>query len=57
MFNHDIFVSATLLIDDEPSQGLLKFFCVQCDGETLAVVDSKLGNAINEKLVSYCPFP
>lgn len=44
--------AATLLIDSKPSKGLRKFLRAHCDGETLAVADSKLGNAIKEKLVS-----
>ena len=47
--------AATLLIDSKPSKGLRKFLRVHCDGETLAVADSKLGNAIKEKLVCYNP--
>ena len=43
--------AATLLIDSKPSKGLRKFLRTHCDGETLAVADSKLGNAIKEKLV------
>ncbi|KAK6911455.1 Nop domain, partial [Dillenia turbinata] len=43
--------AATLLIDSKPSKGLRKFLRAHCDGETLAVADSKLGNAIKEKLV------
>jgi nucleolar protein 58 len=44
-----------LLIDSKPSKGLRKFLTKHCDGETLAVADSKLGNAIKEKLVSMGP--
>lgn len=44
--------AATLLIDSKPSKGLRKFLKAHCKGETLAVADSKLGNAIKEKLVS-----
>ncbi|KAJ6844707.1 putative nucleolar protein 5-1 [Iris pallida] len=46
--------SATLLIDSKPSKGLRKFLREHCDGETLAVADSKLGNAIKEKLKIDC---
>ncbi|KAG5601218.1 hypothetical protein H5410_032588 [Solanum commersonii] len=42
---------AMLLINSKPNKGLRKFLKAHCDGETLAVADSKLGNAINEKLV------
>lgn len=48
----DALSAATLLIDSKPSKGLRKFLQKHCDGETLAVADSKLGNAIKEKLVS-----
>lgn len=44
--------AATLLIDSKPSKGLRKFLKAHCDGETLGIADSKLGNAIKEKLVS-----
>ncbi|KAM0951089.1 putative Nop domain-containing protein [Dioscorea sansibarensis] len=46
--------AATLLIDSKPSKGLRKFLRTHCDGETLAVADSKLGNAIKEKLKIDC---
>ncbi|XP_071734912.1 probable nucleolar protein 5-2 [Rutidosis leptorrhynchoides] len=46
--------AATLLIDSKPSKGLRKFLRSHCDGETLAVADSKLGNAIKEKLKIDC---
>nr|GMD03139.1 probable nucleolar protein 5-2 [Ipomoea batatas] len=46
--------AATLLIDSKPSKGLRKFLRSHCDGETLAVADSKLGNAIKEKLQIDC---
>ncbi|XP_008799299.2 probable nucleolar protein 5-1 [Phoenix dactylifera] len=46
--------AATLLIDGKPSKGLRKFLRAHCDGETLAVADSKLGNAIKEKLKIDC---
>ncbi|KAG9457597.1 hypothetical protein H6P81_002105 [Aristolochia fimbriata] len=46
--------AATLLIDGKPSKGLRKFLRAHCDGETLAVADSKLGNAIKEKLKIEC---
>uniref|UniRef100_A0A2N9IZK5 Nop domain-containing protein n=1 Tax=Fagus sylvatica TaxID=28930 RepID=A0A2N9IZK5_FAGSY len=46
--------AATLLIDGKPSKGLRKFLRVHCDGETLAVADSKLGNIIKEKLKIEC---
>ena len=47
--------AVTLLIDSKPSKGLRKFLRAHCDGETLAVADSKLGNVIKEKLVCYNP--
>jgi len=43
--------SSTLLIDSKPSKDLRKFLRTHCEGESLAVADSKLGNAIKEKLV------
>ncbi|KAK3025103.1 hypothetical protein RJ639_044343 [Escallonia herrerae] len=46
--------AATLLIDSKLSKGLRKFLNAHCDGETLAVADSKLGNAIKEKLQIEC---
>ncbi|KAM3236579.1 hypothetical protein P3L10_016616 [Capsicum annuum] len=46
--------AATLLIDSKPSKGLCKFLKSHCDGETLGVADSKLGNAIKEKLQIEC---
>ncbi|PHT96575.1 Nucleolar protein 58 [Capsicum chinense] len=46
--------AATLLIDSKPSKGLCKFLKAHCDGETLGVADSKLGNAIEEKLQIEC---
>ncbi|KAG5520442.1 hypothetical protein RHGRI_033133 [Rhododendron griersonianum] len=46
--------AATLLIDSKPSKGLRKFLRAHCDGETLVVADSKLRNAIKEKLQIEC---
>ncbi|KAH6830609.1 NOP56-like pre RNA processing ribonucleoprotein [Perilla frutescens var. hirtella] len=47
--------AATLLIDSKPSSGLRKFLRSHCDGgDILAVADSKLGNAIKEKLKIEC---
>ncbi|KAL9233260.1 hypothetical protein vseg_008281 [Gypsophila vaccaria] len=46
--------AATLLVDSKPSKGLRKFLKAHCPGETLAVADSKLGNAIKEKLQIDC---
>ncbi|KAK9735359.1 hypothetical protein RND81_04G201200 [Saponaria officinalis] len=46
--------AATLLIDGKPSKGLRKFLKAHCPGEKLAVADSKLGNAIKEKLQIDC---
>ena len=40
------------LLEGTPSKGLRKFLKANCEGETLAVADSKLGNIIKEKLVS-----
>ncbi|KAG5614290.1 hypothetical protein H5410_014114 [Solanum commersonii] len=41
---------AMLLINSKPNKGLCKFLKAHCDGETLVVVDLKLGNTIKEKL-------
>ncbi|KAH6802773.1 NOP56-like pre RNA processing ribonucleoprotein [Perilla frutescens var. frutescens] len=46
--------AATLLIDSKPSKGLRKFLRSHCDGDILAVADSKLGNTIKEKLQIEC---
>ncbi|KAG0483847.1 hypothetical protein HPP92_011931 [Vanilla planifolia] len=46
--------AATLLIDGKPSKGLRKFLRAHCEGETLAVADSRLGNAIKDKLKIEC---
>lgn len=46
--------AATCLIESKPYKGLRKFLRAHCDGENLAVADSKLGNAIKEKLVCRC---
>ncbi|EHA8592543.1 putative nucleolar protein 5-2 [Cocos nucifera] len=46
--------TVTLLIDGKPSKGLRKFLRAHCEGEALAVADSKLGNAIKEKLKIDC---
>ncbi|XP_023546774.1 probable nucleolar protein 5-2 [Cucurbita pepo subsp. pepo] len=46
--------ATTLLIDSKPSKGLRKFLRANCDGETLGVADSKLGNIIKEKLQIDC---
>lgn len=43
--------AASKLIESAPTKGLRKFLRAHCEGETLAVADSKLGNAIKEKLV------
>ncbi|KAA3468652.1 putative nucleolar protein 5-2 [Gossypium australe] len=46
--------AATKLLESKPSKGLRKFLRAHCDGETLGVADSKLGNAIKEKLKIDC---
>jgi predicted DNA-binding WGR domain protein len=46
--------AATKIIESSTSKGLRKFLRANCDGETLGVADSKLGNAIKDKLV--CPY-
>ncbi|KNA12372.1 hypothetical protein SOVF_126570 [Spinacia oleracea] len=50
----DALAATTLLIDSKPSKGLRKFLKAHCSGNTLAVADSKLGNAIKEKLQIDC---
>ncbi|KAG9153609.1 hypothetical protein Leryth_008549 [Lithospermum erythrorhizon] len=45
---------AQLLVESKPSKGLRKFLRAHCENETLAVADSKLGNAIKEKLQIEC---
>ncbi|KAL6648156.1 hypothetical protein ACP70R_012380 [Stipagrostis hirtigluma subsp. patula] len=50
----DALSAATLIIESKPSKGLRKFLQKHCEGETLAVADSKLGNAIKEKLKIDC---
>ncbi|CAN8269887.1 unnamed protein product [Cochlearia groenlandica] len=42
------------LLEGTPSKGLRKFLKANCDGESLAVADSKLGNVIKEKLKIDC---
>ncbi|XWS57633.1 hypothetical protein CRYUN_Cryun09bG0190100 [Craigia yunnanensis] len=46
--------AATKLLESTPSKGLRKFLRAHCDGETLGLADSKLGNAIKEKLKIDC---
>ncbi|KAM7272289.1 hypothetical protein ACFE04_026952 [Oxalis oulophora] len=46
--------AANCLVESKPSKGLRKFLKAHCDGETLALADSKLGNAIKEKLQIDC---
>ncbi|KAK3018263.1 hypothetical protein RJ639_004498 [Escallonia herrerae] len=43
--------ATTLLIDSKPSKGLRKFLHAHCEGVTLAMADTKLGKAIQDKLV------
>ncbi|KAF8097956.1 hypothetical protein N665_0278s0017 [Sinapis alba] len=42
------------LVEGTPSKGLRKFLKANCEGETLAIADSKLGNIIKEKLKIDC---
>ncbi|KAL1211681.1 putative nucleolar protein 5-2 [Cardamine amara subsp. amara] len=42
------------LLEGTPSKGLRKFLKANCEGEALAVADSKLGNVIKEKLKIDC---
>ncbi|OAY42175.1 probable nucleolar protein 5-2 [Manihot esculenta] len=46
--------AATKIIEGTASKGLRKFLRAHCENETLAVADSKLGNAIKEKLKIEC---
>ncbi|KAG6773307.1 hypothetical protein POTOM_020572 [Populus tomentosa] len=46
--------AATKIIESSTSKGLRKFLRANCDGETLGVADSKLGNAIKDKLKIEC---
>ncbi|XP_010546633.1 PREDICTED: probable nucleolar protein 5-2 [Tarenaya hassleriana] len=46
--------AAAKLMEGAPSKGLRKFLKANCEGEALAVADSKLGNAIKEKLKIDC---
>ncbi|CAJ2650653.1 unnamed protein product [Trifolium pratense] len=46
--------AASLLIDGKASKGLRKFLRANCENETLAVADSKLGSLIKEKLKIDC---
>ncbi|XP_047961335.1 probable nucleolar protein 5-2 [Salvia hispanica] len=50
----DALSAATQLIESKPSKGLRKFLRSHCDGDILAVADSKLGNTIKEKLQIEC---
>ncbi|KAH9716408.1 putative nucleolar protein 5-2 [Citrus sinensis] len=46
--------AATCLLESKPTKDLRKFLRAHCDGETLGVADSKLGNAIKDKLKIEC---
>uniref|UniRef100_A0A0D9VTZ8 Nucleolar protein 58 n=1 Tax=Leersia perrieri TaxID=77586 RepID=A0A0D9VTZ8_9ORYZ len=50
----DALAAATSIVDSRPNKGLRKFLKKHCEGETLAVADSKLGNAIKENLKIDC---
>ena len=45
--------AATCLLESKPTKDLRKFLRAHCDGETLGVADTKLGNAIKDKLVNF----
>ncbi|XWS11572.1 hypothetical protein CRYUN_Cryun37aG0009700 [Craigia yunnanensis] len=45
--------AAIKLLESTPSKGVRKFLRAHCNGDTLRVVDSKLGNTIREKLKIY----
>ena len=46
--------AAASLVDSKLSKGLKKFLKKHAEGETLAVVDAKLGNVVKEKLGIPC---
>ncbi|KAJ7568424.1 hypothetical protein O6H91_01G032300 [Diphasiastrum complanatum] len=46
--------AATFLVKSKLSKGLRKFLKEQCEGETLAIADSKLGKIISDKLEINC---
>ena len=48
----DALAATTSLVESKLSKGLKKFIKNECQGETLGIADSKLGNIIKEKLVS-----
>lgn len=48
----DALNAASHLVDSKLPKGLRKFLKAQCQGETLVIADSKLGKAIQDKLVS-----
>lgn len=50
----DALAATSLLIDSKPTKDLRKFLRTHCDGDVLAVADSKLGNVIKEKLKIEC---
>lgn len=52
----DALASASALVDSKLSKGLKKFLKKHAQGETLAVLDSKLGNIVKEKLGLDCVY-
>ncbi|CAI0410372.1 unnamed protein product [Linum tenue] len=50
----DALEATTKIIDGSTTKSLRKFLKTHCEGEKLAVADSKLGNAIKEKLKIDC---
>ncbi|CAM6104217.1 unnamed protein product [Calypogeia fissa] len=46
--------AATSIVDGKLSKGLRKFLKANCEGDTLALADTKLGNIIKEKLSIDC---
>lgn len=48
----DALNAASHLVESKLPKGLRKFLKKECQGETLAIADSKLGKAISDKLVS-----
>ncbi|KAJ0701717.1 hypothetical protein HanOQP8_Chr10g0382431 [Helianthus annuus] len=43
-----------MLLESKPDKSLCKLLRAHCDGESLVVADSKLGNVIKEKLQIDC---
>nr|PNR51369.1 hypothetical protein PHYPA_010555 [Physcomitrium patens] len=50
----DALNAASYLVDSKLPKGLYKFLKKECQGETLAIADSKLGKVISDKLEINC---